>query len=43
MSEFFLMSFTACYDSLVGNNIGSAGACALANIIKNSVSLEELW
>lgn len=35
--------FTVCNGSLVGNGIGSAGACALANIIKNSVSLEELW
>lgn len=32
-----------CNGSLVDNGVGSAGACALANIIKNSTSLEELW
>ncbi len=32
-----------CNGSLVGNGVGSAGACALANIVKNSTSLEELW
>lgn len=32
-----------CDGSLVGNGVGSTGACALANIIKNSTSLEELW
>lgn len=32
-----------CNGSLVGNGVGSAGASALANIIKNSTSLEEIW
>lgn len=31
-----------CNGSLVGNGVGSAGACALAKMI-NSTSLEELW
>lgn len=30
-------------ESLVGNGIGTAGACALANFVKNCASLEELW
>lgn len=29
--------------SLVGNGVGNAGAGALANVIRNSTSLEELW
>lgn len=29
--------------SLVGNGVGSTGACALANIIRHSSSLEEIW
>lgn len=32
-----------CIGSLVGNGVGSTGACALSKVIRNSPSLEELW
>ena len=37
------MCMSLCNGSLAGNGVGSRGARALANIIKNSTSLEEIW
>ena len=38
-----VVQYVLCNCSLVGNGVGSAGACALANIIMTSSSLEEIW